>query len=83
MLTAKVATLNAGYKSEQEEVEKLGWVLGQEFEIDGMNIGCSSSVVRIKDIGWFNSVFFEFHKNGSPYNIYQHFFNKYNFNEEG
>ena len=80
MIIAKVVTLQAGYRSEQEEVEELGWNIDDEFEVESISVGGWRTDVTLKDGGSFNSGFFEFYENGEPLNVYDdERFQKYNF----
>ena len=80
MIIAKVVTLQAGYRAEQEEVEELGWNIDDEFEVESISVGGWRTDVTLKDGGYFNSGFFEFYENGEPLNVYDdERFQKYKF----
>ena len=49
MIIAKVVTLQAGYRSEQEEVEDLGWNIDDEFEVENISVGGWHTDVILKD----------------------------------
>lgn len=70
MIIAKVITTNAGYKLEQEEIEKLGWQVGDEFVVSTIEVGGYSSKVKLEDGKYYNSCFFEFYEDGNILNIY-------------
>ena len=70
MIIAKVVTLQAGYRSEQEEVEELGWNIDDEFEVDNISVGGWHTDVSLKGGSYFNSCSFEFYADGKPLNVY-------------
>lgn len=70
MITAMLTTIDAGYDSEKDQIVKLGWVIGDEFEVESINMGGSSTTIKLKYYGYFNSVFFEFYEDGNPLDIY-------------
>ena len=71
MIEVVVTTLDAGYPVESEEVKKLGWSLGDKFEVEKIDVGLSSSTVELKGLGKFNTVFFKFLEDGVEFNIYK------------
>lgn len=79
MIMVKVVTLNAGYPSEQDKVRGLGWKVGDEFEVEVLEMGGCHTDVLLRGVeGWFNSVFFDFYENGNKLDIYSDArFNKY------
>lgn len=80
MIVAKVVTLQAGYRSEQEEVEELGWNIDDEFEVESISVGGWHTDIVLKGGGSFNSCFFEFYENGESLNVYgDERFQKYKF----
>ena len=54
MIIAKVVTLQAGYRAEQEEVEELGWNIDDEFEVENISVGGWHADVTLKGGGSFN-----------------------------
>ena len=80
MIIAKVVTLQAGYRAEQEEVEELGWNIDDEFEVKNISVGGWYTDVTLKGGSSFNSCFFEFYEDGKPLNVYSdERFQKYKF----
>lgn len=71
MITAKVVNLDVGYQIERSEVTELGWKVGDEFKVEEIDMGGSSTSIKLEDGGYFNSVFFEFYEDGKPLNIYE------------
>lgn len=67
---AILKTKTAGYKPEQELIEKTGLEIGDKIELIDASIGRSSSTVTLKDLGTFNSVFFDYEEDGKEINIY-------------
>ena len=73
MIIAKVVTLQADCRAEQEEqeeVEDLGWNIGDEFEVDNISVSGWHTDVTLKGGDFFNSCFFEFYEDGKPLNVY-------------
>ena len=80
MIVAKVVTLQAGYRAEQEEVEELGWNIDDEFEVDNISVGGWHTDVTLKGGSSFNSCFFDFYEDGKSLNVYaDERFQKYKF----
>lgn len=78
MITAKVVTLNAGYASEKDRVRGLSWKVGDEFEVEDISVGGFHTGVKLKGLGYFNSVFFEIYEDGKHLDIFRdRRFNKY------
>lgn len=67
---AVLKTKTAGYKLEQELIEKTGLEIGDKVELIDASIGRYSSTVTLKDLGTFNSVFFDYEEDGKEINIY-------------
>ena len=70
MITAIVKTLNAGYQMEQDEVQKLGWNVGDRFEVSSISVGGWSSTITLSDGKGYNSCFFYFEEDGISLDIY-------------
>lgn len=70
MIEVVVVSLDAGYPAESEEVKRLGWSLGDKFEVEKIDIGISISTVVLKGLGSFNTVFFKFLEDGVEFNVY-------------
>lgn len=69
MIIATVKTLTAGYRMEQEEVQKLGWKIGDKFEVKSISVGGYSSTITFPDGKQYNSCFFDFEENGMELEI--------------
>ena len=69
---AVVETLRAGYDCEQAQVERLGFKVGDKFEVGYIDMGGGCTGIQLKDFPnqSFNSVFFEFEENGKELDIY-------------
>lgn len=71
---ATVKTLEAGWPSEQERFEELGFKVGDRVRVTRIEVGRSSSKIRLEgyDNEYFNSVFFDnFEEDGKPLDIYK------------
>lgn len=68
---AIVDDLNAGYEWQRERVRELGFKIGDRFEVMGIDMGQSSTSVRLEGYPLpFSSVHFRFEENGESLNIY-------------
>lgn len=69
---AVVETLKAGFPSNKETVESLGFKVGDKFEVESISVGQSSTGVYLKEFPsrCFNSVFFSFEEDGTPLDIF-------------
>lgn len=71
MLTAKFVRPNAGYPYDQEQTSK-HLVEGWEYEVEDIMMGQSHTNVFLKGFSCpFNSVAFDFFRDGVPHDIYR------------
>lgn len=57
-LNAKLVTKRGGYDSDKKDIDP--YEVGTVFEVESVSMGQSSTDVKMKDKGWFNSIYFEF-----------------------
>lgn len=70
IILAVVVSDKGGYDSDKEQFRKAGFKLGDKIEVEDINMSQSSTSIKLKDHGWFNSVFFDFEENGEELDIY-------------
>lgn len=72
MITAVVKTLHNGYPSDRELLDSLKVNIGDEFQVDTIKVGSSTSTITLSDFKGvcLNSVNFDFLENGKELNIY-------------
>ena len=69
-LIAIVETLNAGYDVEKQKMIDLGIKVGDRFIVCNVDMGQSNTSIHLEEhSGSFNSVFFNFEKNGEKIDI--------------
>lgn len=70
-LRAIVSSLTNGYPHDQELLQKLGLKLGDSFEVQSVDVGDWRTTFHLVDFPgeYFNSVNFEFEKDGQPHDI--------------
>lgn len=69
-LKAVLVNKNCGYPHDIEDIAP--YRVGAVFEVENISMGQSSSTVKLKDTGWFNSIHFEYYTDdGVPVNIYR------------
>ena len=73
MIYAKFTNPKAGYPSDKEKCTRLGLVINQEYEMQGISVGSHSSTVQLKDFPneFLNSIHFEYYeyRNGMKYEV--------------
>lgn len=71
MITAKVVSLKGGYRLDKERFDRLNAEIGDEYEVVAISIGQSNSTVKLKDGGFYNTVYFEFYEDGVKFDIFK------------